>query len=276
MNFENDKNKEHYIENECNTKKETIITVNVDGVKKTILKIKLKKNGDVMLFIKHAAFFRDAGGVPSFSKKISQQRYSIHRSIESKEKINFIKQTLEVNGDGIINTHLVTPVIKNNSGFIQIFSRRIPNLSPEHYSVDNNNGKFIEESLGAFKSNKMTLMFSIFVGASALTVPDSFNNVNVRSFIRGEFRFLIIWTYILVASHSSGTLMHFGSIKGSDGEAIGQQHGVDASGATIIAVKGFCHLVAEYAQTLHLSEGIPVEYILEIFKNTGFVKGEEI
>ncbi|HGW4533456.1 TPA: hypothetical protein ACNH4C_005260, partial [Klebsiella pneumoniae] len=136
----------------------TQVTVKVDKVDKTLFKFELKKNGDVLMYCKHAQFYRDSGGVPNNDNEIKQQRYSFHKSLDSKENINFIKQTLDIPTSGIINTHIVTPAIKNNSGFIHVFSRRAPDLSIEKYNAKNK-GKFRRLSIGEFDCTCSTIFY---------------------------------------------------------------------------------------------------------------------
>lgn len=111
------------------------VTVNIDNVEKTLLKFEQKKDGDVYMYCKHAQLYRDPGEAPNNDNTIKQQRYSFHRSLDSEKNINFIKQTFETSTTGIKNTHIVTPVIKNNTGFVHVLSRRTPNLSLDKYNA---------------------------------------------------------------------------------------------------------------------------------------------
>ncbi|EMO2828165.1 hypothetical protein REV13_08905 [Klebsiella pneumoniae] len=253
----------------------TQVTVKVDKVDKTLFKFELKKNGDVLMYCKHAQFYRDSGGVPNNDNEIKQQRYSFHKSLDSKENINFIKQTLDIPTSGIINTHIVTPAIKNNSGFIHVFSRRAPDLSIEKYNAKNK-GKFRRLSIGEFDCTCSTIFYSLFIGSSSTQAPENNTRKNVLMFTIGDFKFILNWTYLPLPAHSSGNLIHSTTIKDDADNIIGQAEGVDYHGAIEQSMFYFKMLIAEYNDTLHIAEGFPSNFVLELFKLTGFLDGGTI
>ncbi|SSD84683.1 Uncharacterised protein [Klebsiella quasipneumoniae] len=249
----------------------TQVTVKVDKIDKTILKFELKKSGDVLMYCKHAQFYRDAGEVPNDDNEIKQQRYSFHKSLESKQNINFIKQTLDIPTTGIINTHIVTPAIKNNSGFVHVFSRRAPDLSLEKYN-SKNKGKFKRLSIGELDCTCSTIFYSLFIGSLNTKTPETFTKNNILIFTMGDFKFMLIWAYLPFPAHSSGNLIHNKTITDDKNNIIGQVAGTDYHGAIELSTIYFNILVAEYNETLFKTDRLPYNFIIELFKRTGFLK----
>ncbi len=249
----------------------TQVTVNIDNVDKTLLKFELKKNGDVLMYCKHAQFYRDSGGVPNDDNEIKQQRYSFHKSLDSKKNINFIKQTLDIPTAGIINTHIVTPAIKNNSGFVHVFSRRAPDLSLEKYNAKNK-GKFKRLSIGELDCTCSTIFYSLFIGSLSTKTPETFTKNKVLIFSIGDFKFMLTWVYLPLPAHSSGNLIHNKTITDDEDNIIGQVEGVDYHGAIEQSSLYFNMLIDEYNETLHKAERLPKNFVIELFKHTGFLK----
>lgn len=219
------------------------ITMNVGGVKKDILGFKIKNNGDVIMLLRHAQAYRDAGAMAGIRKNppIKQQRYTLHQSLQSKENINVIKQTLSVKGRPDKNTYLFTPVIKNKSGFVQIFSRRFPNLNIDKYDYRESQ-KIKEECLDDFDASKSMLFLSVFVGAPEVEVPEDEYHANIHSIVIGGFRVLFVWCYMMLPSHTSGFLAHKITQKEPDGSIVGQVPGFGTSSAVAIALHDFLFL----------------------------------
>ena len=250
----------------------TQVTVKVDKIDKTLFKFELKKNGDVLMYCKHAQFYRDSGEAPNNDNEIKQQRYSFHKSLDSKESINFIKQTLDIPTTGIINTHIVTPVIKNNSGFVHVFSRRAPDLSLEKYNAKNK-GKFKRLNIGELDCSCSTIFYSLFIGSSSIKTPETYTKNNVLIFTIGDFKFMLNWAYLPLPAHSSGNLIHSRTITDDKDNIIGQVEGIDYHRAIEQSTFYFNILVAEYNDTLHIAERFPSNFVIELFKHTGFLEG---
>ncbi|HDG7976392.1 TPA: hypothetical protein PCK86_005476 [Klebsiella pneumoniae] len=248
------------------------VTVNVDNIEKTLFKFELKKDGDVLMYCKHAQFHRDTGEAPNNDNKIKQQRYSFHRSLDSEDNINFIKQTFEISTPGIINTHIVTPVIKNNTGFIHVFSRRAPNLSFDRYNSKKKD-KYKTLCIGDLDCASSTLFYSLFIGSSTQHSSDKKSESNVLTFIIGGFKFMLTWAYLPLPAHKSGFLIHSGTLMGDEGNVIGQSKGVDEEGAIQQSLLFFKILIDEYSATLHAQEKLPPAFVNDLFKETGFLNG---
>ncbi|MDE8894924.1 hypothetical protein PZW00_07495 [Klebsiella pneumoniae] len=248
------------------------VTVNIDNVEKTLLKFEQKKNGDVLMYCKHAQFHRDPGETSNNDNKIKQQRYSFHKSLDSENNINFIKQTLEISTPGIINTHIVTPVIKNNTGFIHVFSRRAPNLSFDRYNSKKKD-KYKTLCIGDLDCASSTLFYSLFIGSSTQHSSDKKSESNVLTFIIGGFKFMFTWAYLPLPSHKSGCLIHSGTTMGDEGNIIGQSKGVDEKGAIQQSLMFFRKLIHEYDITLHVQEKLPINFVTNLFNVTGLLKG---
>ncbi|MDT3250951.1 hypothetical protein QZQ97_08355 [Serratia sp. root2] len=257
---------------EKNIIKKIFITINIDGVARRIMRFELRKGDDVALLLKHASHFRDLGESNPADCEIKQQRYSFHRSMESQEQINFIKHTFEKNNGEVINTHVVTPVIKDKSGFVQVYSHRVPNLTPERYDMKKLSKGSVEENLGEWDVKSSSLFLSVYVGSASLDVPKINYSSNVRSFVISDFRFLIIWSYLLGPAHNSGTLQHRMTMQLDDDSIIGQEPGIGVEKAVKQANESFWLLANEFAAIIHKELDVPYEKSLEMFELTGFIK----
>lgn len=249
----------------------SLVTVKLDNIEKTIFKFELKKNGDVFLYNRHAQFFRLSGTKDDNAKEIKQQRYSFHKSSESKEGINFIKQTLDIGQSDMINTYIVTPVIKKNAGFIHVFSSRSPDMSPERYNSKIKKNYRVM-SIGDCDVKSSTLFYSLFVGSSKIQFPKKITTANALSFTIGDFRFLFTWAYLPMPSHYTGNLIHSGTIKTNSGDILGQTEGLNTSEAIKLSHHYFNCLINEYDATLNSCEDFPNNFVIELFKSTGFLK----
>ncbi|HGM5994526.1 hypothetical protein ACTJJ6_02455 [Serratia sp. 22278] len=255
----------------CDAKK-TEVTIDVDGIKKTIMRFELKSNGDVIMILKHAGFYREKETAEYHGQGIKQQRYSFHRSLKSPSKINVIKHTYEMKNGELIDTRVVTPVIKNKSGFVQVYSRRVPTLTPERYNTKPLSKVSVEENLGYWDVNNSTLLVSVFVGSASLNISHDDNIVNIRSFVRGDFRFVLTWTYLMMPAHSSGALRHRMTLKLDNGMVLGLANGLSINDVVLNAIHEFWYLSDEFAKTISAEQGFSLETIFEIIKLTGFVK----
>ncbi|KZQ99170.1 hypothetical protein A3N63_24745 [Klebsiella aerogenes] len=249
----------------------TLVTITTDNIEKTLFKFELKKSGDVLMYCKHAQFYRESGTKPTDEIEIKQQRYSFHKSEKSESNINFIKQTFDLNTPDIINTYISTPEIKKKSGFIHIFSRRCPDLSPDRHNAKIKS-KYRILNIDEFDYKISTLFYSLFIGSSKIDVPHKVATANTSTFVIGDFRFLVVWEYLPFPSHNTGSLIHSRTHKTDDGTIIGQIDGVNTSGA--IEQSGLFHqsLIDEYNTTLNSFKEIPTNHIMNIFETTGFIK----
>ncbi|CAI2449020.1 Uncharacterised protein [Serratia liquefaciens] len=251
--------------------KKSLVTMNVNGVKKNILAFELRPSGDVIMLLRPAQAYREAGKGMVNLKPITQQRYTIHKSSQSKENINLIKHTLGVKEEPNIHTYLATPAIKSKTGFVHIFSRRYPAMDVGQYDAKLSK-KISEIYLGDFDATKSTLFFSVFVGAAEVQVSDNKYYANTHSFVIGDFRFLLVWGFMMLHSHNSGGLIHQFTEKRPDGSVTGQWPGVDTETAVNIAKTIFQKLVDEFGQTLHATHDLPINFVANSLHLTGFVR----
>lgn len=252
-----------------------LFTIKTKNIHKTLFKLELKKTGDVYMYCKHAQFYRDSGTAARSDIEINQQRYSFHKSLNSTEGINFIKQTLGIKPSENINTHIVTPAIKENTGFVHILSRRAPDLSLDRYNSKIKD-KYRTICIDSFDCDCSTLFYSIFIGSSNTTVQNKPAAENVYLFDLGDFKFMFKWAYLPLAAHSSGNLIHSMTIKSNTGNIIGQVPGLDMQSALAQSELHFQLLIKEYSETLHRQENLPINYVSDLFKITKFLKGGDI
>lgn len=251
--------------------KKSLVTMNVNGVKKNILAFELRPSGDVIMLLRPAQTYRDAGAGMGNLKPITQQRYTIHKNSQSKENINVIKHTLGVEGESDILTYLVTPAIKSKTGFVQIFSRRYPAMNIGQYNAKLSE-KISEIYLGGFDATKSTLFFSVFVGAAEVQVPETQYYANTHSFVIGDFKFLLVWGFMMLQSHHSGGLAHQFTKKLPDGSIAGQWPGVDTEMAVSLALVVFEKLIGEFGKTLNAAHGLPANFVDNSLRLTGLVR----
>lgn len=177
-------------------------SIRVGNLDRLLFSVEEKRKGDLMLYLHPAEQFEGEGQ----NQNIKQQRYSIHPSPNSSQGINVIKHTLELKNKKILTSRNYTKVIKRRAGFCNIFSRRSPNLSPDHYNV---NSKRRLISLGEYDPITLTLIYSIYISHPDVIFthykPIDFNVLQHKF---TYFNLILLWSYALFPSHSSGKLLH--------------------------------------------------------------------
>lgn len=83
---------------------------------------------------------------------------------------------------------------------------------------------------------------------------------------------MLTWGYLPLPAHSSGNLIHNKTITDDEDNIIGQVEGVDYHGAIEQSSLYFNMLIDEYDETLHKAERFPKNFVIELFKHTGFLK----
>src|SRR5579863_5422796 len=87
----------------------------------------------------NAAFFTPPDAPsddPHHGALITHEKYSVHRSLNSKDNINVIKYIRELDGGKIVDSVNLTPAIKRGDAFCPIFLRRYAELRHPSYDVD--------------------------------------------------------------------------------------------------------------------------------------------
>jgi hypothetical protein len=179
------------------------IVVDVDSVRKTLMTIAIRSNGDLVLDLKSAEKYSDFGVTPEeggatmfHNRRIKFQKYSIHTSAKSVKKINVIKQTfLFDDGSSMTFNRQYTKAIKQTRLFAPIYFRLVPDLKPTHYGTSR-----IDESniLIGDMSSKFFTMFCCALVSHRSRFFEMYHNdrFDFIGFPVGEFRITFLWSFI--------------------------------------------------------------------------------
>ena len=116
------------------------ITINVDGIPRTLFSIAERPKGDV--YIIHRAIGPFSPMVSHAGSAIAEQhntrliedRISIHESKYSDDAVNVVKYTLAFENNASYSSVHYTHAIKSGSGASYLFTRRYPNLRNHFYN----------------------------------------------------------------------------------------------------------------------------------------------
>jgi hypothetical protein len=86
----------------------------------------LEKSGDLRLVFRHSLLSNENNkNDPAAGKIISNQRYSIHKSLDRVHNVNTIKHTYII-GEHVRYGFNYTKVIKSKTGFVPLFLAEVP------------------------------------------------------------------------------------------------------------------------------------------------------
>lgn len=188
------------------------VTIRVGGKARSLISFNSTRAGDLIISIKAAEQMRDpflllaeAGQSKLHGRGIVQQRYTLHRS-DGSNTDNVIQHTLELDSGEVLRPRQITKSVKSGN-FTHIFSRRYPNLVSSRYEIGRPAANHIE--LGDFNSSRFMLVTSLFAGLSDTQFEiKEWPDCNVMKQSIGIFQLIIIWSYIALPSHESGSLIH--------------------------------------------------------------------
>lgn len=92
-----------------------------------------RTNGDVIVVTKSNPIHAD-GPQGRRGARIKGKYFSIHKSAQSKDNINVLKQTIEFEGLPKAENYCMTSVIKSGVNFCPLFSRLFPDLSSSYWA----------------------------------------------------------------------------------------------------------------------------------------------
>lgn len=199
--------------NKCTTQETKEITagVLVDGLRKTVVAVKERENGDLIIILNRALFYREENelGRPD-SPKILHQKYSVHRSLKSVNEFNTLTHILELNNGRKLESSHYTQAIKKYNKIAPIYAALSPSLSPTNYNFVGGSN-FIE--LGNHTPSTSIFFYMVCVCAKDKPVDFSpFESSRVFSTIKISFSYFdihILWAFALGPSAAHGAKIHF-------------------------------------------------------------------
>ena len=195
------------------SKSDIRICVNVGEQISRLLSVKELSNGDLVVNIQPAEFYREAGEIlKPEDPKIVNQKYSIHRSIKS-DKINAIVHRIDRNGKETCTSNY-TKALKLTNKYAILYGARAPDLSHKRYSVNPSERDYI--SIASFNKKMPTLYYMISVCNKSTEPVLAGNDYLVKYIEFSYFKLAIIWSYSPISARSSGMKSHFMTIKPED------------------------------------------------------------
>jgi hypothetical protein len=168
--------------------KEYVVTIGYNGTsEKRLFSAKERKNGDLLIVPTKAENVTETDNdvqknalTSSVRYPSKHQKYSVHRSVNSKDKINAVKHELILEDGRIKETLNYSKAIKHFGNLIPLFSRRTPNLLPDHYDLREKDRLSTLRKIGNMDGKRSMLVF--------------------------------LYSFLTLPAHSSGELQHFATI----------------------------------------------------------------
>jgi hypothetical protein len=193
------------------SKSDMRVCVSVGKQISRLFSVKERGNGDLVINMRSAEFYREAGNIMSDEdQKITNQKYSVHCSRNSKEQINAIVHRIKFSNGKEIITSNYTKALKQTNKYAAIYAARAPDLSIEKYSVNPDERKHL--SLASFETKMGTLYYMISVCNHESEIVSDGNDYLVKYIPFTHFKLAIIWSFSPIPSHSSGLKSHFMTI----------------------------------------------------------------
>jgi hypothetical protein len=190
--------------------------IEVDGKPKTLVKIRERREGDLIIVPLHGSFARELGSAePDRKVQIEHQHYSIHRSTESVTDINMIKRTTLFSGKPPSKHSYVTKAIKSGDRIAPVFANRVPDLR-----LLEDKAKPLDMSLGSYEPKTWTLILYLFVAHRDFALTEPAAIAPCFDFLEhkiSEFSLALFWTFAKIPSMPSGATIDFSPAHPNDG-----------------------------------------------------------
>ncbi len=175
-----------------------------ENSKKGTLYLKIKRSPRVSL---PGPFGINAGPMLLLPQTVKTQKYSIHPSPTSKENINYIHHTIEMESGETLESQHVTKAIKSGETFAFLYCTRCADLRLPFYELDDSGVPNI--SLGGLNPDIFTLFYAVIVGAVArewpISVPD---HIRIHNETFGKLRLIVLWSFIALPSIRESLTYH--------------------------------------------------------------------
>jgi len=193
------------------SKSDMRVCVSVGKQISRLFSVKERENGDLVINMRSAEFYREAGNILSDEDpKITNQKYSVHCSKNSKEQINAIVHRIKFSNGKETSTSNYTKALKQTNKYAAIYAARAPDLSIEKYRVNPDERKHL--LISSFESKMGTLYYMISVCNHESEMVAEGNDYLVKYIPFTHFKLAIIWSFSPIPSHSSGVKSHFMTI----------------------------------------------------------------
>lgn len=192
------------------------ITINVDGIPRTLFSIAERPNGDV--YITHRTIGSFSPMVSHAGSAITEQhnarliedRISIHESKYSADAVNVVKYTLAFENNVSYSSVYYTHAIKSGSGASYLFTRRYPDLRNHFYNSSGDETLNIE--LGSYNPSYFTIVASVFVCAPNYHLMEGDGrDFTVKQIPFGKCKLVVLWSYLSHGSLPSFYTLHAGT-----------------------------------------------------------------
>jgi hypothetical protein len=197
------------------SKSDIRICVSIGEQISRLFSVKERSNGDLVINMQAAEFYREEyNPLSNQDPKIINQKYSIHCSNKSKEKINAIVHRIKFCNDKVITTSNYTKALKQTNNYAAIYIARAPDLSLPKYAVKPSDRSYV--SISTFDTRLATIYYMICVCNHVTEAIAEDINYSVKYIDFIHFKLAVIWSYSPLPSHSSGHKGHFMTIPPED------------------------------------------------------------
>ncbi len=177
--------------------------------------IERKESGDLVIKLNHSDFYREFEKEPNNNIIIKNQKYSVHCSPNSIDKINSIVHTLDLSNGETIRTSHYTKALKQNDLFASLYIKRCPDLNKPKYETDLNKIEII--NLGSYDPLKCFLYYMIVIGNKG----HDFNNycesdINSKTVQYKNFSLTVLWSFAIMPSNHTSAISHLLTLRPED------------------------------------------------------------
>lgn len=196
-----------------NLGKEITVGFSLRKKKAKILAVKERDNGDLVIALNRAQYYREANNIASpNSPEILQQKYSVHQSLKSTNDINTLTHTIELSNGEKIETSHYTQAIKRFKKFAPIFGALSPSLNSERFALNAGKGETL--ILGSHNPKSSLIFYMVCVAEKG--TQDNFSELgeiylfSSRKLSFTHFDIHVLWTFTpRIFLDADGAKMHF-------------------------------------------------------------------
>lgn len=185
------------------------VTIDVDGIPRTLFSAKERRNGELTVKVKHGEGARSLGTLGAVAEphpeteRIRVVRYSVHMSENSTTGANQIKQTKEfVQGPNETIYH-ITEAIKRNTGYAPVLVRKCPALILGRYNASQKTE--VQRSLGSYSPQQCTLLFAVaFASPNYASNCGNLGEIQFEEFSFSRVKIAVLWWFMRLPSNHTG------------------------------------------------------------------------
>jgi len=188
-----------------------------NGVPRCILSAFERASGDLILNLRSNQQQRSLGKPAIFDNNpdllVSDFRYSIHTSNQTKNELNVIKLTKVFESGRLLEMFQFTTAMKKQNSFAPIYVNRFDNLQHANNDIKKRNGKFV--NLGDVHPGA-TLIMMVAVGpCDRLFTAAPANDFLVKQFQFKVFNLVVLWCFVTIPANITAMSMHVGTTRHS-------------------------------------------------------------